>query len=373
MKSLRNFDFGFVTNKKKIWFSISIAILFVGLVFMLIFGVTGNGVLNIGIDFTGGTQITVQVDSSVMNAHSDDLKKDIEDVLKDEDLSFSPLQKTTDGYTAKFMDKKGVDDQREYRESVIAKIKAVIYDNYYNGVESNVVKVSAEHTSATTSGELVLNALLCTLIALVLILIYIAIRFELLSGLSAIIGLCHDIIIMTAFMAIFRVQINAPFVAAMITIIGYSINNTIVVFDRIREIKRSNVGGLTNKEVVNSAVKNTITRSINTSITTLFTIIVLFIAGVSSIKEFALPIIIGLLAGTYSSIFVAPSLWQLMIDSHEKRKANKKAYQGIVNEEKLVEQEAIETSTNIANVSTKSSKTSKSTNYKNYKKKSKKK
>ncbi len=182
--------------------------------------------------------------------------------------------------------------------------------------------VQGDTIGATVSKELLINAILAVSVAIVLMLVYIAFRFEVSSGLSAICALFHDIIVMFCAMAIFRIEINSTFIAALITILGYSINNTIIVFDRIRE----NAKSLFNKNstatfIANTSVRETLIRSINTTITTLITIGAVAIIGVPDIRIFALPIIIGLLAGAYSSIFISPAIWAMWKD--RKKKNNK--------------------------------------------------
>ncbi len=165
---------------------------------------------------------------------------------------------------------------------------------------------------ATVSTELLFNAILAVALALIFMLCYIGIRFQLSSGLACILALFHDIIIMFAFMAICHIEINSTFIAALITILGYSINNSIIIFDRIRENMRSVYAkNMTPEGVANKSIKETLMRSINTTITTLIMIVMVALIGVTDIKIFAFPIIIGLLAGTFSSICIAPSLWAL--------------------------------------------------------------
>ena len=174
-------------------------------------------------------------------------------------------------------------------------------------------------TGATVSSENLKSALLAISIALLCILVYIIIRFELLSGISAVVALAHDILMMFCFMGIFHIEINATFIAAMITILGYSINNTIIIFDRVRENrlnyfqKRNSNGKLVKAPfIANKSVMDTLTRSIFTTLTTLVTIAFVAIIGVQSVRIFALPIIFGLIAGTYSSIFLAPTVWSML-------------------------------------------------------------
>ena len=179
--------------------------------------------------------------------------------------------------------------------------------------------VNAESKSATTSSELLLNALLAVVIALILIMIYIAFRFEFLSGVAALITLFHDVLIMCACVAIFRIEINSAFVAAIITVLGYSINNTIIIFDRVREnLKKPSLDALSNNDIANLSVKQTLNRTINTSITTIVSIVLLACIGVPQMTEFVVPILIGLVAGTYASIFISAPMWTTLMSKSKR-------------------------------------------------------
>lgn len=165
---------------------------------------------------------------------------------------------------------------------------------------------------ATVSTELLFNAILAVALALIFMLCYIGLRFQLSSGIACIIALFHDVMMMFAAMAIFHIEINSTFIAALITILGYSINNSIIIFDRVRENMRSIYAkNMTPEDIANKSIKETLLRSINTTITTLIMILMVAIIGVTDIRIFAFPIIMGLLAGTYSSICIAPSFWAL--------------------------------------------------------------
>ena len=186
--------------------------------------------------------------------------------------------------------------------------------------------VSIDHVSAIAGRDLLSNAVKALLLAFVCMLIYIAIRFDALSGCAALFGLLHDILIMCAFMVFFRsfYQVNSSFIAAILTIVGYSINNTIIIFDRIREMRKK--PGFTQKppmEIVEVSVNSTISRTINTTLTTLFTLVCLYIFGVSSIREFAFPLIVGMLAGTYSSVLLSGQVWAIWSQKLAARKAGK--------------------------------------------------
>ena len=175
--------------------------------------------------------------------------------------------------------------------------------------------------TATASAELLTKAFIAMLVAIVLILIYIIFRFELTSGFAAILALFHDLLIVCSLVIMFRITINSSFIAALVTILGYSINNTIIIFDRIRENIRSGVyEKSSNSEIANISVKETMSRSVYTTITTFITILLVAVIGVSDIRDFALPIVFGVLAGFYSSVFITPGLWAIAYRGSKKKK-----------------------------------------------------
>lgn len=175
--------------------------------------------------------------------------------------------------------------------------------------------ISSGRVSGSMSKTLISSAILAVVVALIVMLLYIAIRFKSLgfsAALATVIALAHDIIMMFCFMAIARVELGGNFVAGLVTILGYSINNTIVIFDRVRECNTLYKGKKTPFEIANKAVKDTFIRSVNTTFTTVVTITMLAILCVESVQIFALPIIVGLIAGAFSSVCVAPSIWAVM-------------------------------------------------------------
>lgn len=278
-----------VIKNSKYFVLASIIIIIVGLIMLLTSG------FNLGIDFTGGTVITLDMKGTF------DLN-----VVKDAAKSYA----TTDYSVAvsdntkaeiKIQDK---DDDPEEQNEVRKNILIQIRDAY-----PETLIESTDRVGATAGAELLQKTILSVIIACAFMLIYIWIRFELISGFAALIALVHDVLIMSAVVLIFRARINSSFIAAILTIVGYSINDTIVVFDRIRENTKRFKHSLSNEQIVDKSISETIVRSLNTSITTLFTITALFILGVQSIKEFAMPLIIGIISGTYSSIFIASPLW----------------------------------------------------------------
>ena len=223
----------------------------------------------------------------------DDVRKTVDAVAN---VKAASVVKSEDGFVIK---------THELDAKQASDVKQALADKY-----GAIKVISEDKVSATVGSELLGSSLQALLIAAVLMLIYISFRFELLSGLSAVLALVHDVLIMLSVYAIFRIPVNTSFIAAMLTIIGYSINATIVIFDRIREntkyLKKE-----TFASIVNTSIWQSMGRSINTTVTTLITIVMIYILGVTSVREFALPIIIGLLCGTYSSIFLAGSFWCL--------------------------------------------------------------
>ena len=184
--------------------------------------------------------------------------------------------------------------------------------------------VSIDHVSAIAGRDLLSNAVKALLIAFVCMLIYIAIRFDPMSGLAALFALLHDVLIMLSFMVFFRAffQVNSSFIAAVLTIVGYSINNTIVIFDRIREnAKKPGLSQLPKMEIVETSVSATLSRTVNTTLTTLITLVCLYIFGIESIREFAFPLIVGMLAGTYSSVLLSGQVWAMWSEKLGSKKA----------------------------------------------------
>ena len=278
-----------IIEKRNIFFIISAIVIIAGIAGFIV-----NGGFNMGIDFTGGSQINVNL-SSEFN------EKAIRDaVSKVEGVSISSVTKAGDiGENGAIVTTAELSNDQK-----VAVQNAII--EAFPGSTIN----SADNVSASMGKDLWSNAAMSIIIAVVLMLIYITFRFELLTGLSAIIALVHDMLVMLAVYAIFNITINTSFIAAILTILGYSINATIVVFDRIREntryIKKESF-----VDVVNKGIWQTMARSINTSITTLITLVALYILGVASIKEFAFPLIVGVICGCYSSVFLASQFWVL--------------------------------------------------------------
>ncbi len=284
-------------NKTKYFWILSGLIILAG----LIVGIAMGG-LNLGLDFTGGSILTIDLGEKF------DMQV-VEQALQDNGVDPALAQLTRSGETQAVIRIQQLPEDRDYgefRENLLSALEKT-----YPGAIGGEI----ESVGGVTSGEIVTNAFLSVVIAAALMLIYIWIRFELFSGIAAVAALVHDVLIMTAVMSIARVPVNSSYIAACLTIVGYSINDTIVVFDRIRENrKKISIKSMTQMEIADLSVRETLPRTINTSLTTLITILAVYIFGVPSIKEFALPIIVGLIAGTYSSIFIASPIWMKLLE-----------------------------------------------------------
>lgn len=274
-----------IVEKKKIWFSVSIIIIALG-----VFSMAYKG-LNIGIDFKGGSKV-------VLELGEDFNKEEVDEVVKEHvgDAVTNTVDETQYQIKSTELD-------TETLSSLIDDLK----DKY--SLEDDIL-VSQDEIGASIGKDLTEKSLTALGIAFVAMLIYIAIRFEFKSGLVALAALMHDVLITLSVYAIFNLTINSPFIAAILTIVGYSINATIVIFDRIRENGKKSRRKSTS-EIANLSVNQTMKRSINTTLTTLFTIVSVY-AFVPSVREFAFPIIIGIISGGYSSVLIAPSLWDVI-------------------------------------------------------------
>lgn len=271
-----------IVEKKKIWFSISIAIIAIGMFCMAFKG------LNIGIDFKGGSKV-------VLELGADFDKQEVDEVVK--------------GYVSDAVTNTVDETQYQIKSTELdTETLSTLVDDLKEkySLEDDIV-VSQDEIGASIGKDLTQKSLTSLAIAFVAMLIYIAIRFEFKSGIVALVALMHDVLITFSVYAIFNLTINSPFIAAILTIVGYSINATIVIFDRIRENEKK-TRRKSHSEIANLSVNQTMKRSINTTLTTLFTIVSVY-AFVPSVREFAFPIIVGIISGGYSSVLIAPSLW----------------------------------------------------------------
>ena len=312
-------------NIVKNWKYYIIAPLVIVFVAIIVFACLG---FNLGIDFTGGTILKVNFGTDISNSEYNNYKSEIESILNDNNIKKYSLQKegsTEDAsISIKFQDINGKTEE-EMADVISAVIEQIEVTLNPDNTIPNFNVEDSQRIGASASDNLIRNALLSIGLAVLLMLIYIAIRFEFASGIAAIVALLHDVLIMCAMVIICRIQVNSSFIAALITIIGYSINNTIVIFDRIRENLRNEVySKTTNAQMVDISVRQTLTRTIYTSLTTILSVALLAIIGVSSIREFLFPIIIGLFAGTYSSIFLSGTIWSFIYNRSKDKRLQKR-------------------------------------------------
>ena len=293
-----------VTSNKGKYLLIPIIIIIAGIVMFFVRG------FNFDIEFMGGIKMQVNMGTTFNN-------EEVADYLE-EATGITPIivQSVGDGTQASI---KTQPIEEEKKNEIYQALK----DKYGLTDEE---PMSVNSASASFGKQVQQKALIFTIIALICILAYIAIRFEWRSAVTAIAALAINILVMIAVYAISYTPVNTTFIAAMLTVIGYSINNTIVVFDRIRENMRgfNPKKGASVSEITNRSINESMGRTINTTITTLITIVVLYIVGVQSIKEFAFPLIIGVSIGAYSSIFIASPWWASWKEAEvESKKAGK--------------------------------------------------
>lgn len=286
----KGFDF---VGKAKYFVCTSLAVLAISIVCMGVNGFSGNGVMNLGIDFTSGTTLTIQSDAAI---DQDTLESQLEE------LGLDPSSVKINGSESNIASvylKDAVD------ADTMSTVKASLQETYGHEVTDNTV-------TPVIGQELVRNAVIISVLAWIGILIYMSVRFKWDYALSAIVALIHDVLIILAFCAIFRLEINTEIVAVLLTIIGYSVNNSIVVFDRIRDRVRAHRGRIAKeeyRELVNEAIQATCTRSVFSTLTTMLPVIFLLFMGSGAIFVFNLTLLIGLIAGAGSSLFIAAQLW----------------------------------------------------------------
>jgi preprotein translocase subunit SecF len=274
--------FNFI-GRRKIWYIISLAIIIPGICSLFFQG------LNLGIDFTGGNLIQVKFNQEVSS-------QEVRNVFSEQINDGISVQEAEDN---NFLVRTPVLTE-EQGNKIITSLTSKIGENQI---------LRNEHVGPVIGKELALNALYALAIASVLMVIYISFRFEFRFGIAGIISLLHDVLIVVGIFSLFQIEVDSAFVAAILTIVGYSINDTIVIFDRIRE----NLRGKNRKEeraaLINRSITQTLARSINTVLTTLFPLLALLLLGGATIKVFALALLIGIASGCYSSIFVASPIW----------------------------------------------------------------
>lgn len=288
-------------GRKHLFFGVSVAVVLAGFVVMGVQKSGGKGALNYSLDFMGGTQTTVTFTEDYSIERLDaEVVPGIEDITGDANVQ---VQKVAGSNQVIFKTRTLEVEERE-------ELNAMLEENYSL---DETYPITAETISSTISSEAQMDAIVAVAIATFCMLLYIWFRFkDIRFGASAVIALIHDVLVVLAFYAVTRVSVGSTFIACMLTIVGYSINATIVIFDRIRENMKSMTRKDDLQELVNHSITQTLSRSIFTSLTTFIMVAALYVFGVSSIREFALPLMAGILCGTYSSVCITGALWYVL-------------------------------------------------------------
>ena len=296
-------------GKRNLFFLISLVLVLSGPASMLINKAAGNGILNLSMEFRGGTStdVTFNDDYSIDDIDAK-IKPVIQEVIGEAEIQ---AQKVSGGNEVIFKTRALTVDEREELSAKLDENFGIAEYTTESGATEK--SVSFETISSTISNEMRKDAVVAVIIAVICMLIYIWFRFsDIRFGASAVLALVHDVLVVFACYAVVRISIGNTFIACMLTIVGYSINATIVIFDRIRENLKKRTKKDTLEDIANNSVTQTLTRSIYTSFTTFVTIAALYIIGVPSIKEFALPLMVGIVAGGYSSVCITGALWYIM-------------------------------------------------------------
>jgi SecD/SecF fusion protein len=296
-------------SKKKIFFSCSIAVIVLGFVFMGINAGTTGKALNYSLDFVGGTSTSVTFNEDM----------DLSTIDKEVVPVFSSI--TGDG-SVQVQKVAGSNEVIFKTRELDVTEREALNDALEESFGVNKELITAETISSTISSEMKSDAIVAVIIATICMLVYIWFRFkDIRFAASSVIALMHDVLVVLAFYAVAKVSVGSTFIACMLTIVGYSINATIVIFDRIRE----NLGKMSKKdsleELVNRSISQTLSRSIFTSLTTFIMVAALFVLGVTSIREFALPLMVGIVCGTYSSVCITGALWYVLRTKVKKKEA----------------------------------------------------
>lgn len=295
------FDF---IGKRKWWYALSLMIMLPGIISMAVQG------FNLGIDFTGGTLLDLKFARPVTVA-------EVREALREHQLENSTIQLAT---TA----------QVESAQNLFIRTHVLTEEERRSALQTLEAKLGTfdiqriEKVGAVIGSELTRQAILAVIVASILMIAYITYRFEFKFAIAAIIALLHDVIIVMGVFSIFRIEVDAAFIAAMLTILGYSINDTIVIFDRIRENLKLHRKSDSLADMVNRSIWQTMTRSIYTVLTVLFATVSLYVFGGETTKNFSLAMLIGFTAGVYSSICNASPLWVTFRELAEKRRQNEK-------------------------------------------------
>ncbi|MCR5734317.1 MAG: protein translocase subunit SecD, partial [Lachnospiraceae bacterium] len=297
-KSQKTIDF---LGKRNIFIGASLAVILAGFICMGVNAGIGRGGLNFSLEFLGGTSTNVAFNEDLSLADIDSkVVPLIEDITGDANVQVQKIRDTNEV----------IFKTRTLTPEEGKALATKMIDEF----DVNADKITAETISSTISSEMQADAIIAVVVSIVCMLLYIWFRFkDLRFGASSVIALVHDVLVVLAFYAFARISVGSTFIACMLTIVGYSINATVVIFDRIREALKNREKNEELEPLVNRCVNQTLSRSIFTSLTTFIMVLVLFIFGVSSIREFALPLMAGIVCGCYSSVCLASAVWYLLI------------------------------------------------------------
>ena len=305
-----------ILKHKWIFMGISFALMIVSAISLIVRG------FNLDTDFAGGIAVTYEIKSDF---NTEDVQKVVDEALGSHQSPSSIQRSNDDEVVVKFgyeNDLKTEADRSAFSLDRVTKITDALkakYDAEASEEDAKVILKNQDIISPSTGQDLARSALWMSILACIAILFYVTLRFEFVSGVVAIVALVHDVLLLLGLYSIMQWSVDTNFIAAILTVLGYSINNTIVIMDRIRENTR-HARKESYSEIADKSILQTMNRSLNTTVTTLLTIGMVYILGVKSIQVFALPIIIGIVIGFYSSVFVAGPLWATWRDSAVKAK-----------------------------------------------------
>ncbi len=307
-KERKSIDF---LGKRKLFIGISVVVIVAGLAMMAINGASGKHPLNYSLEFLGGTSTNVPFNEDMSLEKIDaEVVPHIEEITGDANVQ---AQKVA-----------GTNEVIFKTRSLTAEERTAFSDAMVENFGVEAEKITAETISSTISSEMKSDAVVAILISIVCMLLYIWLRFkDIRFGASSVMALAHDVLVVLAFYAFTRISVGSTFIACMLTIVGYSINATVVIFDRIRETLRISRKDNGIEPLVNDAVNSTMSRSLFTSLTTFIMVFVLYIFGVSSIREFSLPLMAGIICGCYSSVCLASTFWYLLTMKFGKKEESK--------------------------------------------------
>ncbi|HCG35621.1 MAG TPA: protein translocase subunit SecF [Clostridiales bacterium] len=300
-----NLDTFDIIRHKKLIFSISIALVLFFIASVFLFG------FNLDVDFTGGATLTVDFGRATTVEDSDALETLFKDTVQ---FAPSSIQRTGESQIVVKSTELNATNREALQTAIVEKFKLSTMEG--------ASPISFDNIGGSVSKDIQRSVILSTIIAIVLMLVYITFRFELKSALAAIVCLTLNVIAMLLFYSVFQISVNSNLIACILTILGYSINNTIIVFDRVREIVKSDPMADFN-QVINTSVSKSFTRTLNSSITTLLTITMIYIMGTPSVRNFTLPLMIGIVAGFFTSIYLAGPFWSLIRSKKDTEKTQK--------------------------------------------------